>query len=148
MPYYLCAQYLGAFCAALTLYLQYYEAIQAYDKGVRVPYYSPDIYPSNPDYSSIATGGVFSTYPAPFVSVFGAIVDQTIATFSMMFGVMVLTSPKNGMPNYLHPILLALLIVGHVVAFGLNCGATLNPARDIGPRLFQLVSGYGIDAFK
>ena len=40
------------------------------------------------------------------------------------------------------------MICGLVVGFGLNCGAALNPARDLSPRLFQLLAGYGLNAFK
>lgn len=35
-----------------------------------------------------------------------------------------------------------------VVAFGLNCGAALNPARDLSPRIFQVLAGYGLDALR
>ena len=41
-----------------------------------------------------------------------------------------------------------MMICGLVVGFGLNCGAALNPARDLSPRLFQFLAGYGLNAFK
>ncbi|KAH9397574.1 Aquaporin-3, partial [Tyrophagus putrescentiae] len=99
-------------------------------------------------YARLATGGVFSTYPAEHVSIAGTLVDQIVATFSLVLGALIITSPHAKLPNYLHPFMLGMMICGLVVGFGLNCGAALNPARDLSPRLFQLLAGYGLNAFK
>lgn len=147
VAHYFLGQYLGAFLAAVTVFLVYFDAINAYDDGIRIPYYSADFY-NNTSYARIATGGVFSTYPAPWMTVVGTLVDQVVATFSLVFGAIVVTSPHAGLPAHLHPFMLGMLICGLVVAFGLNCGAALNPARDLSPRLFQLLAGYGWEAFK
>ena len=145
--HYFAGQYVGAFLAAAVVYLCYFEGIAAYDGGVRIPIYSAEFY-SNATFSSMQTGGIFSTYPAPWMSPLGTIIDQTIATFTLVFSAMIVTAPYYGLPGYLHPFMLGMVICGLVVAFGLQCGAALNPARDLSPRLFQLLTGYGIEAFR
>jgi glycerol uptake facilitator-like aquaporin len=39
------------------------------------------------------------------------------------------------------------LVVAIGVAFGFNAGYAINPARDLGPRLFTAVGGWGRDVF-
>jgi glycerol uptake facilitator-like aquaporin len=34
------------------------------------------------------------------------------------------------------------------MAFGLNAGYAINPARDLGPRLFTAVAGWGFEVFR
>ena len=127
--------------AAFSVFCAYYEGIAAFDGGQRLAF----MVSAN---STHPTGGIFSTYPAPHVSVTGSVVDQILATFLLMFAVMAITD-KNGVntPNHLVPTVLSFVITGICIAFGLNCGAVLNPARDLGPRLFQLIAGYGTDTF-
>ncbi|CAG2164416.1 unnamed protein product [Oppiella nova] len=142
IPHYLLAQYFGSFMAAFAVFCAYYEGINAYDTGIRVPY---------KEFANTtgATGGIFSTYPAAHVSTTGSLVDQILATFLLMFSIMAITDQRGiNTPKHLEPTVFALVITGICVAFGLNCGAILNPARDLGPRVFQMLAGYGFNAFK
>jgi glycerol uptake facilitator-like aquaporin len=34
------------------------------------------------------------------------------------------------------------------MSFGFNAGYAINPARDLGPRLFTAVAGWGADVFR
>lgn len=62
---------------------------------------------------------------------------------------MCLIDEKNlNVPKGLIPIALALLLAGLIMAFGLNCGPALNPARDISGRIFANMVGYGADVWK
>jgi glycerol uptake facilitator-like aquaporin len=47
---------------------------------------------------------------------------------------------------------LAPLIIGFIVfligmTFGFNCGYAINPARDLGPRIFTAMAGWGGEVF-
>lgn len=47
---------------------------------------------------------------------------------------------------------LAPLIIGFIVfmigmTFGFNCGYAINPARDLAPRIFTAMAGWGADVF-
>jgi len=61
---------------------------------------------------------------------------------------MCLIDEKNlNVPKPVIPIGLALLLAALVMAFGLNCGPALNPARDIPARVFAVLVGYGPEVF-
>ncbi|KAF4038227.1 Major intrinsic protein [Phytophthora infestans] len=48
---------------------------------------------------------------------------------------------------YSQPGAVALLVVAIGMAFGMNTGYAINPARDLGPRLFSLCAGWGTNVF-
>ena len=51
------------------------------------------------------------------------------------------------MPGWVGPILVGALVVAIGVSFGFNAGYAINPARDLGPRLFTAVAGWGAGVF-
>ena len=65
VAYYVLAQYLGGLVGALIVYLNYREAINEFDGGLRSAYGN-----------ETSTGAIFATYPAPHVTIFGSFVDQ------------------------------------------------------------------------
>lgn len=134
-PYAL-AQTVGAFLAAGLIYLTYREAFAAFDGGLR----------------QIAgvqgTAGIFATYPQPFLSTTGGLVDQIVGTALLVIGVFAIGDARNvAAPAWLGPILVGLLVIGIGVAFGFNAGYAINPARDFGPRLFTALAGWGTGVF-
>ncbi|XP_046912604.2 aquaporin-9 [Dermatophagoides farinae] len=148
VPHYLLGQYIGALLASFTVFIVYYEGIQEYDHGTRIAYAGEWFHENKTMMSELASGDIFATFPAPWVSVTTALLDQIIATFALVFCVLAVTDKRAKLPEYLHPFMLGMVICGVVVAFGLQCGAALNPARDLSPRLFLLIGGYGFDAFR
>ncbi|TMS18325.1 Aquaporin-3 [Larimichthys crocea] len=132
LPFYIFFQVLGAFLAAATVGLQYYDAIQAYSGG--------ELTVTGPT----ATAGIFSTYPADYLSVWGGVMDQVIGTAALLLCVLALGDQRNSsIPHYLQPVLVgaAVLVIG--VSMGSNSGYALNPARDLGPRIFTFVAWLG-----
>ena len=135
LPYVL-AQTAGAFVAAALVFINYREAFTAFDGGTRLIA------------GATATAGIFATYPQPFLSLFGGFVDQVIGTMLLMAGLMAVTDQKNvAPPAWLTAPLVGALVVAIGVAFGFNAGYAINPARDLGPRLFTAIAGWGPGVF-
>jgi MIP family channel proteins len=133
---YAAAQTAGAFAASALVYLTYREAFAAFDGGLRQIA------------GAQGTAGIFATYPQAFLSTTGGLVDQIVGTALLVIGVFAISDPKNvSPPGWMGPLLVGLLVVGIGVAFGFNAGYAINPARDLGPRLFTAVAGWGGDVF-
>ncbi|RXM94392.1 Aquaporin-9 [Acipenser ruthenus] len=47
----------------------------------------------------------------------------------------------------MEPLMIGLIIMVIGVSMGLNCGYPVNPARDLGPRLFTAIAGWGTEVF-
>ena len=135
---YVVAQTAGAFAAAAVVYLVYHEGLSAFDGGVRQV--------SGP----LATAGIFSTYPQPYLSTFpGGFIDQVVGTAILVGVILGITDQRNGPPPAgLAPVVVGLLVVAIGMAFGTNCGYAINPARDFGPRLFTYLAGWGSEVFR
>jgi MIP family channel proteins len=134
-PYFL-AQLLGAFVGAATVFFVYREAFHDFDKGVRTV--SGDL----------GTAGIFSTYPQAYLSLFGGLVDQILGTAMLLLVIRALGDNRNTAPtSNIGPLLVGLLVVVIGMSFGMNAGYAINPARDLGPRLFTFVAGWGTEVF-
>ena len=126
------AQMAGAFAASAVVFLTYREALDAFDGGVR-QVLGPQ-----------GTAGIFATYPQPFLSIGGGFVDQVVGTALLMATIFAVTDQRtNATPAWLTPIIVGGIVVAIGVAFGFNAGYAINPARDLGPRLFTAVTGWG-----
>ncbi|CAB1339405.1 unnamed protein product, partial [Coregonus sp. 'balchen'] len=117
-PVYVAAQFLGAFAGSCAVYGLYYDALMEHTGGVM------QVTGVN------ATANIWASYPAKHISVLGGFVDQNI-----------------GAPKGMEPLCIGLIIMAIGVSMGLNCGYPINPARDLGPRLFTAVAGWGMEVF-
>ncbi|MGQ0737189.1 MAG: aquaporin, partial [Acidobacteriota bacterium] len=87
-------------------------------------------------------------YPQPFLSIAGGFVDQLVGTALLMAAILAVTDQRNNAtPNWLTPIVVGGVVVAIGVAFGFNAGYAINPARDLGPRLFTAIAGWGPGVF-
>jgi len=61
---------------------------------------------------------------------------------------MALTDSKNAgpSPNFA-PLFIGLVIAAIGLTFGMNCGYAVNPARDLSPRIFTAIAGWGVQVF-
>lgn len=133
---YAAAQTAGAFSGAAITFFVYREAFNAFDGGTRMIL------------GEKATAGIFSTYPQPYLSIFGGLVDQIIGTAMLMLVISAIGDARNIMPSgNMAPLMVGLLVVAIGMAFGFNAGYAINPARDLGPRLFTTIAGWGSETF-
>ena len=137
VPAYVAAQAAGAFAAAALVWFTYREAFDRFDGGVRQVA------------GAQATAGIFATYPQPFLSIAGGLVDQVVGTALLVLVIFALTDRQNLAPqSTLTPVLVGVLVVGIGMIFGFNAGYAINPARDLGPRLFTAIAGWGGEVFR
>ncbi len=135
LPYWV-AQTGGAFVASAIVFLIYHDAFMAFDGGTRA------IAGEN------ATAAIFATYPQPFLSTLGGFIDQFIGTGLLVLVIFAVTDSRNSAPaGNMAPLIVGLLVALIGMTFGFNSGYAINPARDLGPRLFTLVGGWGPQVF-
>ncbi|TDL23301.1 aquaporin [Rickenella mellea] len=133
VPAYMFAQLLGAFCGAGVIYANYFHAIDQFEGlGVRtVP----------------GTAGLFSTYALPYMTDVSCFFDEFLGTALLLIVVMAMTDKKNTtLPAGLVfiGVFFCILVIG--LAIGVQTGFAINPARDLGPRLFTAIV-YGREVF-
>ncbi len=132
------AQVAGAFAGASVTFVAYREAFDHFDHGRRQVT------------GAQATAGIFATYPQPFLSnVPGGLVDQVVGTALLLLVIFALGDAKNQAPEpKIAPLFVGGLVILIGMTFGYNAGYAINPARDLGPRLFTALAGWGSEVFR
>ena len=122
---YIFAQLTGAFAGAALVFLNYRDAFQRFDPGLE------------------KSAGVFATFPAFPAAPMAGFVDQVIGTALLLFLVLAVTDHENAPPPPgLTPLFIGLIVVAIGMGFGPMHGYAINPARDLGPRLFTALAGF------
>ncbi|XP_036440283.1 aquaporin-9b [Colossoma macropomum] len=136
-PVYVAAQFIGAFAGSCAVFGLYYDALMDYTNGALL------VTGEN------ATANIFASYPGKHLSVLNGFIDQVIGTGALVLCILAIVDRKNmGAPKGMEPLIIGLTILAIGVSMGLNCGYPINPARDLGPRLFTAVAGWGMDVFR
>jgi glycerol uptake facilitator protein len=142
------AQMAGAFLAAATLYACYsplirrFEALHHLRRGQAGSELSAMVfgeYGPNP--------AIFGSLPATqaLLSPIGVMLVEALGTAVLLFFIFALTDPRNGRGTISD---LAPFFIGFSVAIIISVlapltRAGLNPARDLGPRIFGFLAGWG-----
>lgn len=131
VPCYILSQFLGAFAAAFVVWAVYCPLFDVID----------------PDKTS--TEGVFATYPYSHDVPVGTCFLTEVVGTALLLGCIFAIGDELNKPAspYSQPAAVALVVVGIGMAFGMNTGFAVNPARDLGPRLFSYVAGWGSRVF-
>lgn len=121
---YCIAQTVGAFLAAGLVFWNYHLAFLKFDPNLE------------------KTAGIFTTFPAFPETLSAGFLDQVIGTALLLFLIFAITDERNQPPANLQPILVGLVVVAIGMSYGSLHGYAINPARDLGPRLFTVVAGF------
>ncbi|KAB5528543.1 hypothetical protein PHYPO_G00141430 [Pangasianodon hypophthalmus] len=124
-------QTLGAFFGAGIIFGMYYDAIQTYyKKENQLPL------------------GIFATYPNLHLSTANGFFDQVIGTAALIVCILAIVDPfNNPIPAGLEAFTVGFTVLVIGLSMGFNCGYAVNPARDLGPRLFTAIAGWGGQVF-
>lgn len=146
-PVYITAQFAGAFAAAAVLYALFSSSIAAFEAAEGIVRGTPE---------SVRTAQMFGEfYPNPgagahaAVSLWNALFAEAFGTFLLMLIILNLTSGANlgGPGGSLVPLFIGLLVTSIICLLAPLTQAGLNPARDLSPRLFSALVGWGNAAF-
>ena len=140
IPYWF-AQIAGAFFGAALVYLNYYKAIDAWNAANNVI--------SRAAPNGATTFAIFATGPASYFgsNMIGPFVDQITGTFFLLLFVLAVIDAKNlAVKANLGPFIIGMAVAAIGMSFGVNAGYAINPARDLGPRLFTWLAGWGANA--
>ncbi|TKS82069.1 Phospholipid-transporting ATPase ID [Collichthys lucidus] len=99
-------------------------------------------------YGPNETASIFATYPSEYMTLGRSFLDQVVGTGMLMLCILCLGEKRNTpAPAALIPPIVAVIVLGISMSMSANCGAAINPARDLGPRLFTLTAGWGTEVF-
>ncbi|HUR33507.1 MAG TPA: MIP family channel protein [Vicinamibacterales bacterium] len=133
---YVAAQFAAALVASAVVFIAYHDSLNAFDGGARQVS------------GALGTAGIWATYPQPFTSLGIGFVNEALGTALLMGVILGITDTRNSpAPAGLTPIVVGLLVCAIGASFGWNTGYAINPARDLGPRLFTAAAGWGGDVF-
>ncbi|XP_064474915.1 aquaporin-7-like [Ornithodoros turicata] len=136
VPHYILGQHLGAFVASAILYFNYIDVLDHYDGGERQIF------------GNKGTGILLTTFPNENVHLSICIFDTIICSALLMFTIMVIIDNKNANTTAgMHAFLIGIMVIALCWAFGTNCMAAINPARDFPPRVLASMVGYGPEVF-
>ncbi|KAF9904654.1 hypothetical protein EC991_002528 [Linnemannia zychae] len=128
VPIYWVAQVAGAFFGALIVYGSNRSALQAADRST--------------------TMGIFFTgLQTEEVTTADAFVFEFIATALLLIIILSTSDEGNNPAGNLQPLIIGLSITLIGTSYGYQTGYALNPARDLGPRFFTALSGWGFGVF-
>jgi glycerol uptake facilitator protein len=124
VPHYILAQFLGAFAGAGLVFADFHGKWVLMDPAF--------------DHSA----GVFCTFPA-VPGFFPGFFDQVVGTALLVGLIFAVVDKLNAQPGAnLAPLIIGLLVVAIGISFGGMNGYAINPARDLGPRLFAVLAGF------
>jgi glycerol uptake facilitator protein len=131
---YSAAQVVGGFLGAAVVYLLYAPVIDHYNT---LHHLTREL--------DGGAAGVFFTHPGLAITPLHAFVDEIVLTAFLLLGIFAITEDFNTVAPQANS---SALIIGLLVAaIGASAGYleawAINPARDLGPRLFAYLAGWG-----
>ncbi|XP_020513433.2 aquaporin-3 [Labrus bergylta] len=134
-PMFFLFQTIGAFFGAAVIFGMYYDALWDHPGSFNV--YGPN-----------ATAGIFATYPGKHLTLVNGFFDQIIGTAALIVCILAIVDPyNNSIPQGLEAFTVGFVVLVIGLSMGFNSGYAVNPARDLGPRIFTAIAGWGSEVF-
>lgn len=136
-PVYVLGQFVGSFLAAASIYGIFYAAIMDYSGG--------HLTVTGP----IATANIFATYLPEYMTLWRGFLDEVFVTGMLQLCLFAITDKRNNpaLPGT-QAVVIGILIVVIGVSLGMNTGYAINPSRDLPPRFFTFIAGWGTEVFR
>ncbi|XP_045418930.1 aquaporin-7 isoform X1 [Lemur catta] len=135
-PIYVLGQFLGSFTAAATIYGLFYSAIIHFSGG--------ELTVTGPT----ATAGIFATYLPDHMTLWRGFLDEVLLTGMLQLCLFAITDKKNPEFQGSQALVIGILVVIIGVSLGMNSGYAINPSRDLPPRFFTYLAGWGEQVFR
>ncbi|SCU98861.1 LAMI_0F16512g1_1 [Lachancea mirantina] len=134
VPVYIIAQIFGAFFGGAIAYGYFWSSISVYEGGEHL--------------RTVKTGSCLFTNPKSYVTWRNAFFDEFISSAMLVGCLMGLLDDSNSPPAPgTGAFIVGLLIAAIGMTLGYQTNFTMNPARDLGPRIFASMIGYGAEVF-
>lgn len=134
---YIGAQMVGAFLGALGVYLVYLEGLDA--AGM------PNVWCTGPGsvFSDVYFGAeAVERVAVDSYSILNASIAEFFGTMVLMWGVLASGDNRNlGLTNNMGPFIVGFTVLAVGLSLGGPSGYAINPARDLGPRVFGTIVG-------
>ncbi|KAG0324152.1 hypothetical protein BGZ99_002160 [Dissophora globulifera] len=122
------SQLLGAFVGAVIVFIINYHGFQIADRSSTI-----GIFVTGLQTDSVSTAAAFGA--------------EFFGTAFLMLVILATSDEGNSPAGNIQPLIIGLLIVALINSFGYQSGCALNPARDLAPRVFIALAGWGTEAF-
>ena len=77
-----------------------------------------------------------------------ALIDEILGTIMLVVCLKSICDKQNDKPPAgFEPFFVGITVFAIGAAFGINTGYAINPARDLGPRIFTAIAGWGSGVF-
>ncbi|XP_013378403.1 PREDICTED: aquaporin-7 isoform X2 [Chinchilla lanigera] len=136
-PVYVLGQFLGSFAAAATTYGLFYMAILHFSGG--------HLNVTGPT----ATAGIFATYLPDYMTLWCGFLNEVFLTGMLQLCLFAITDKENSPAlQGTQALVIGVLVVIIGVSLGMNTGYAINPSRDLPPRFFTFIAGWGKEVFR
>ncbi|KAA0717352.1 Aquaporin-3 [Triplophysa tibetana] len=137
-PVYFFFQTLGSFLGAAIIFAEYHDAMYDYAGETNELLVT----------GNKSTAGIFATYPSRHLTLLNGFADQVIGTAALIVCVLAIVDPfNNPIPQGLEAFTVGFSVLVIGLSMGFNSGYAVNPARDLGPRIFTAMAGWGTEVF-
>ncbi|XP_028634973.1 aquaporin-7 [Grammomys surdaster] len=136
-PVYVLGQFLGSFSAAATIYLIFYGAINHFAGGKLLVT------------GSKSTANIFATYLPEHMTLWRGFLDEVFVTGMLQLCLFAITDKMNSPAlQGTEALVIGVLVAVLGISLGMNSGYAINPSRDLPPRFFTFIAGWGKQVFR